>query len=382
MKLRKRRTRGYTVGITIFVNPDGDLGLWENGLRQNVFFLYELFKAAPNCGKVWLLNHGDAEPAAMPEGLDVPFSDIVRTPTVMDDLDYVIVIGAAIDPMMMTMLREAGTKIISYRGGNGAILSIESIISEERRPNAERYFDVGHFDAIWITPQHVHTYKPWLQTLYRLPVSVVPQIWAPTFLNTRPVVKEGLFGYKPGSDKWRVGMMDPNITVMKTSHMGMLLCEAAWRERRDMFKAIYVSNAADLIASAHFNSFASSMQAVKAGIMTVEPRFVSPDFLANHCDAIVTHHWENGLNYMYYDVLYGGYPLIHNSEFLKDYGYYYPDFSPDVGAKVLIEAFERHDKELPAYQAKSKALIDSLAPSHPDNIALHERLLTAPAVTL
>jgi hypothetical protein len=382
VKKRIRRTRGYTVGISVFVNANGDLGLWENGLRQNVFFLYELFRAAPNCAKVYLLNHGDGDPTAMPDGLDFPLDAIVKTPDVMADLDYVIVIGAAIDPTTLVMLREQGTKIISYRGGNGAVLSIESIIDEKRRPQAERYFDVGLFDAVWMTPQHIHTYKPWIQTIYRLPVSEVPQIWSPTFLDCRQVSKDGLFGYQPGKDKWRVGMMDPNITVMKTSHMGMLACEVAYRERPGMFKSIYVSNASQLMDHPHFSSFASSMSAAKAGIMTVEPRFISADFLANHCDAIVTHHWENGLNYVYYDVLHGNYPLIHNSSFLKDYGYYYPDWSPDIGGKVLIDAFDRHDKELPAYQAKCRELIARVAPTHPDNIALHERLLTAPIVTL
>ena len=382
MKKRVRRTRGYTVGISIFVNANGDLGLWENGLRQNVFFLYELFSAAPNCAKVLLLNHGDGEPTAMPDGLDFPLDAIVKTPDVMADLDYVIVIGAAIDPTTLVMLREQGTKIISYRGGNGAVLSIESIIDETRRPQAERYFDVGLFDAIWMTPQHLHTYRPWLQTIYRLPVSEVPQIWSPTFLDCRPVSKEGLFGYKPGKDKWRVGMMDPNNTVMKTSHMGILACEVAFRARPGMFKSIYISNAAHLIDHPHFSNFASSMTAAKAGIMTVEPRFISADFLANHCDAIVTHQWENGLNYVYYDVLHGHYPLIHNSPFLKDYGYYYPDWSPDIGGKMLVDAFDRHDRELPAYQVKCRELIARVAPTNPAIIAMHERLLTAPVLSL
>lgn len=382
MKSHIFKDRGYTVGITIFVDAEGKLGLWENGLRQNVLFLYELFKASDNCKKVFLLNHGEAEPTELIDGLDVPLGDIVRTDTVMDQLDYVIVLGAAIDPAMMQALRDRGTKLISYRGGNGAVLSIESIINEGRRQNAERYFDVGFFDGIWITPQHVHTYKPWLQTVYRLPVTVVPQIWSPTILSTRPVVKEGLFGYRPGNQKWRVGVMDPNNTVMKTSHMSMLLCEAAWRQRPEIFQAIYISNAVSLMDNAHFSSFASSMQAVKAGIMTVEPRFISADFLANHCDAIVTHHWENGLNYLFYEILFGSYPLFHNSEYLKEYGYYYPDFAPDVGGSVLCDAFDIHDQQLPSYKTKCAELMRKLAPTNPANIELHERLLAAPVLKL
>ena len=50
--------------------------------------------------------------------------------------------------------------------------------------------------------------------------------------------------------------------------------------------------------------------------------------------------------------------------------------------KVLIDAFDRHDKELPAYQAKCRELIARIAPTNPDNIALHERLLTAPIIAL
>lgn len=377
MKPRIRKTRGYTVGITIFVNRDGSFGLWENGLRQNVIFLYEMFKAAPNCARVLLLNHGDGEPTEMGESLDIPLSDVVRTPSVIDDLDYVISIGAAMDVVTLAILREKGTKLILYRGGNGAVISMEALITPPPRPDGERFFDVGLFDAIWMTPQHIHTYKSWTQTLYRAPVDEVPQIWAPTFLETRPVVASGLFGYKPGRAKWRVGMLDPNITVMKTSHMGMLVAEAAWRERREAFEAIYVSNGLPHAENPHFKSFATSLQAVKAGIMTLEPRFVSADFLANHCDAVVTHHWENGLNYVYYDVLHGGYPLIHNSSYLKDYGYYYPDFAADEGGKILLDAFDRHDKELPAYQAKCRELIARLAPANKANIELHERLLTA-----
>ena len=135
--------------------------------------------------------------------------------------------------------------------------------------------------------------------------------------------------------------MDPNITVMKTSHMPMLVCEAAYRRRPDAFRAMYITNGWPHRENVHFTSFANSLQSSKAGIMTIEPRFLSSDFLANHCDAVVTHQWENGLNYLYYEVLWGGYPLIHNSEFLKDYGYYYRDFDAESGADALLQGARR-----------------------------------------
>ena len=61
-------------------------------------------------------------------------------------------------------------------------------------------------------------------------------------------------------------------------------------------------------------------------------RFPVYELLGQFVDTVVVHHWENGLNYLYYDVLYGGYPLIHNSEFLKDVGYYFDAFDVQSGA--------------------------------------------------
>jgi len=366
---------GYSVGITIYVGKDGDLGLYENGLRQNVLFLYQLFTAAPGCRRVHLLNHGEGEFTAWPPGLGMEGVPVVRTATVADDLTHIIVLGASVAPDELRALRERGVRVIGYKGGNGAVISIEAMIAKPPRADAERYFDLGLYDELWMTPQHLHTYAGWCRTVYRVPVYEVPQIWAPTFIDNRADAVQGRFGYRPGSKKWRVGVMEPNITVMKTSHMAMLACEAAYRARPEAFGAIFVSNTVQHREQPHFLSFAGSLSAVKDKVMTFEPRFVSADFLANHCDAVVTHHWQNGLNYLYYEVLHGGYPLIHNSAFLADYGYYYADFAADEGGARLLDAMHSHDAELHHYQASVARLTSGLCPATPANIEIHERLI-------
>jgi hypothetical protein len=372
---------GYTIGVTLFVKADGDLGLFENGLRQNVLFLYLLFKNAPNCARVYLLNHGDSDNPKIPEGLGIAPDAVVRTSQVIDQLDYVIGAGAGMDRETVMALRRRGCRMICYKGGNGAVISIEAIAAKPQRPDAELYFDHDYYDAIWMTPQHIHTYRGWCQTLYRCPVYEAPQIWAPLLIETAdPHVREN-FGYRATGEPWRVGVMDPNITVMKTSHLPMLVCETAFRRRREAFRAMYVTNAISYKDDDHFRSFAVSLEASKAGVMTIEQRFVSSHFLTNHCDAVVTHHWENGLNYMYYEVLYGGYPLIHNSEFLKDYGYYYDDFDAESGADALLRAFDGHDRELDDYRRRNAPLLRRLDPATPETIELHEQLLAQISIT-
>lgn len=367
--------RRYTIGISIFVNADGKLSLFENGLRQNVLFLYELFKASPNCERVFLLNHGDGEPVDPLGEAGIPADIIVRTPTVIDELDYVLSIGAALDTQTVAQLKQRNVPVIGYKCGNGGVIAMEAMCAEPPRGDAERYFDADYFDLIWMTPQHIHTYKGWCETVYRTPVVEVGQVWSPWFIDRREEDVRERFGYRPNGEPWRIGVLDPNITVMKTSHMPMLVCEAAYRQQPDSFAAFYIANGLRYAGQTHFSSFYQAMTAAKAGKMTLEPRFVGVDMLANHCDAVVTHHWENGLNYLYYEVLYGGYPLIHNSSFLRDYGYYYPDFDAQQGGDALLHALDYHDDNLEDYRADVAELIETVSPYNPAHIAAHEALL-------
>ena len=368
--------RGYCVGITIFVGAGGDLGLYENGLRQNVIFLYQLYTADPACRRVVLLNHGDGEFTAWPPHLGMDDAVVVRTSEVADDLDVLIVIGASVEPERLAALRARGVRIIGYKGGNGAVISIEAMIAKPPRTDAERYFDLGHYDELWMTPQHIATYAGWARTVYRVPVREIPQIWAPTFIDHRAHALGGRFGYRPGRAKWRVGVMEPNITVMKTSHQAMLACEAAYRAAPHRFEAFLISNTQAHASNPHLISFAGALSAVRDGLMTFEPRFVSADFLANHCDAIVTHHWQNGLNYLYYEVLHGGYPLVHNAALLRDYGYYYNDFAADEAGAQLVAATASHDANLAAYRANVARLVARLDPTTRANIAAHAPVMT------
>ena len=375
-----RPKRGYVVGVTIFIKAGGALGLFENGLRQNVLFLYHLFKAAPDCARVLLLNHGDGEAGEIPPELGVTPADIVRTPEVMDALDYVVVIGAAMDRETVMALKGRGCRIIAYKGGNGAVISMEAMIARPPRGDAERYFDADFYDAIWMTPQHLATYRGWCETLYRRPVSEVPQIWSPLLIEAMPASARARFGWRAPEGPARIGILDPNVTVMKTSHLPMLVCEVAYRRAPGAFSAIYVTNGWPHRDNPHFKSFTLSLTVAQAGVMTLEPRFVGLEFIADHCDAVVTHHWENGLNYLYYEVLWGNYPLVHNSAFLRDLGYYYPDFDAEAGGEALLTALAEHPRRAADLAARAKALFERLDPAAPANIALHERLLAEAAL--
>ena len=341
------------IGITIFINKDGSLGLFENGLRQNVIFLARLLAKRH---EVFLLNGGDSEPAEVPYFLSaIPITRRV------ENLDVVISLGAGLSAAEVEFYRKTA-KIICYKGGNGGVIAMEAVCSKPIRADAEPYYDKDFYDMIWMTPQHLHTYKGWCETLYRCPVVEVPQVWEPLFIPTE-------YGYRP-TDKFRVGVMEPNITVMKTSHYPIMVTEYGYRKQPELFKAVYVTNSIQFASDPHFAGFCNAMTVFKNGIATVEQRFQGTEFIRDHCDAVVTHQWENALNYLYHEVLYGNYPLIHNSSLMSSYGYYYPDFQTEQGGKELVRALKRHNHHLAGYARKHKSLFKDL-----QNLEKHLELL-------
>lgn len=374
---------GYTIGITTYVNPDGDLGLFSAGIRQNQHFLHQLFKASPNCKRAYLLIDGCPRPV-IPEGYPIDGADCVYMADVIDQLDYVVGVGTAIEQNLVEQLHARGAKVISYKGGNGAVMCMESLASSGYHKGvpgdgSEAYYDHTSFDQIWVTPQHMHTCRSWYETIYQVPVHEVPQVWAPDILEAS---RAPGWGYKAGDRKWRVSILDPNNTVMKTSHWPMLAFEAAWRRNPEAFAQCMVCNSVQFVENPSFKSFALAMTSAHArnaadtgSVMSFEPRAPTAQHMAAHSDAVITHQWENDLNYLYYDVLYGGYPLIHNSERLRDYGYCYHSFDAEDGASMLLIAKAVHDRNLRDYRRNNARLFKALAPTNRALQEAHERLI-------
>ena len=371
-----RALKPYNIAISMDFAEGNFGGVFTNGLRQNNIFLYRMFKASQRCRNVWLLNMGSVD-YSYPEGaMGLAKDAVARFDDIKGDLDFLIAVGNRPGREQLEYLRAHGCKTIIYKGGNSAILSMEGVAEEDIDKYGEFYFDCDLYDTVWMTPQHIHSYSHWAKTIYRTEVHEVPQVWDSTLIDLQDAEVREKFGYrKRRSKKWRVGITDPNITVMKTIHMPALVCEAAYRLKPKLFEKIYVTNSLALMKDAHFTSFIGALSSTKAGVLSVEQRFMLYDFLTKHVDAIVTHHWENGLNYLYYEVLFGGYPLVHNSEFLKNFGYYYNSFDAEDGARALIEAMQGHDANLAAYKRRNAKLFKRLDPLNPANIELHEGLL-------
>ena len=86
--------------------------------------------------------------------------------------------------------------------------------------------------------------------------------------------------------------------------------------------------------------------------------------MQNYCNVVISYqeNWE--LNYLYLECFYLGIPLIHNSEILKDWGYYYPKMDVDIAVHHIKNLKYTHKKD--EYIARHKNLLNRYNLSNPE----------------
>jgi hypothetical protein len=365
--------RKLRVGVTIHIR-DGHQSIWENGIFQNCVFLVQLFNLSPEVEKAVLVNGSGAKEVHPSMMFDQVGVEMIDLSTALEKLDVIIEMSSQVPEDWLVKFRQRGGRIAWMRCGNDYVIDVERAMYN--LPPAG-LCSGKVYDAIWTLPEYERSCSDYFAITTRAPVKIVPHLWTPEFLDkgaaTLPSGKR--FGYEPGKARWRVCSFEPNMCMVKTCIMPMLVCEEAYRKAPDRFEFIRICNTLKAKENPGFVRFAKFLDIVNHGVASFEGRFSVHEYMAHFGDCIVSHHWENGQNYLYYEALYGGYPLIHNSEFIRDQGYFYPDFDCQAGGEALVRAFESHDKNLNDYKAKAADFLKTLDIKFPANIEAYSNEL-------
>jgi hypothetical protein len=373
--MKRPRKRKLKVGVTLFIRQ-GQQSLWENGIFQNCYFLLLLLQKSPLVDKAFIVNGGDGDPAEAADFLKLAPAPVIDLDTAQRDLDVVIELSAQLNPDWGRAFKARGGRIVGMRVANDYVIDIERMIF--KLPNAT-VVSGAPYDEIWTLPAFEATCAEYYRTTLRAPVRVMQHLWSPLLLDRAAAeAKPGqTFDYQPGRERWRLAILEPNICSVKTAHLPMMICDIAHRRDPGFIEYLRVYNAMALKERSIFVQFARSLDLVRHGIATFEPRFPLFEVMGDQADAIVAHSWENEQNYLYYEALHGGYPLIHNSRFLADCGYHYPDFDCDEGASALREAFAAHDGSLDDYRRRARTFLQRLDPESDRNVAAYSEALSS-----
>ncbi|HEX4197234.1 MAG TPA: DUF2827 family protein [Caulobacteraceae bacterium] len=354
------------IGITAFSGVTAHDALWSSGLHQNIVYLALVFQRLPEVELCALVSWPPgAGPHALGELYGIPTLEIEDA---VEKLDIIIELGARAEIQFSGPFRERGGKLVSYMAGNAMVMSFEDLANDVSYGD---YINAVGFDACWITPQHWHMNHAYCAITRTPNVEIAPHVWHPMCLTQSAFqLKVNPFWRPPAGDTWRIGVFDPNVNVVKTFQLPLLVCEEAYRKQPELIDRVLLFSAAHLRGNPHFEQFCAATDISRAGKVFAESRFLVAEMLGSHIDAVVTHQWENALNYLYWDVLYLGWPLIHNSPEFEEAGYYYPAFDPQTGGEVLREALNTHSAEQVARRPK---VLEALWRYNIDNPAVQRR---------
>ncbi len=361
------------IGVTVGLSTPQE-SLWVNGIKQNAVFLCEALRHCPCVESACLVNMTAVDTSAIPWNRDswptFSFADA------KDDLDVLIELGGQIDATQTDYMKDRGARVVSYCCGVEYVNVAQSIIFGRNAWPSGIYVN-PRYDAVWLIPQVADTSRHFFQSFRRCPAEVVPFVWDPVFLRERARDLPNGGEYTPRSGAARVSVIEPNIDLVKFCLYPILITEEAYRRSRESIGFLTVGNSKNMAESdAAFISLMMTLDLVKDHKATFIGRLETPEFLAQHTDAVVSHQWGNPLNYLYLEVCWQGFPLIHNASLCKGLGYYYPDNDVEAGAAALLRAIETHDENYEAYRSSQRSQIKAYLPGNADVTSRYESLLS------
>lgn len=352
--------------------------LFDSGIGQNALFLYMVFQ---NLGYPVDMFSVQASFTKL-DYKEIPvqtFSSAVNFAL----YDAIITVGAGLLPEEYSLCKKHRVRVIGYLCGNAFMMNLQDFVSPTKATTI-----VGKqspLDTMWLLNAFAYM-KTYVQLMRGVPVSLVPHVWSPILLEdyVQTTLKKPptALSYTPDthtSSKINLIILEPNIQFLKTALLPLVASEKVFLRNAELIDTVYIFNYPE---NENAERILKNLNVSKHVRVFKQMHICEILLYFNSIPGIpivVSHQMYTHLNYLYYELLYYGFPLVHNSTMLKEFGYYYKDCDVDTCADQIIRASRTHATAASAETlAKNRAY---LAPLHPDSASCQrewaERLQTA-----
>jgi hypothetical protein len=222
-----------------------------------------------------------------------------------------------------------------------------------------------------------NTNQHYWQTLMRTKCVEVPFIWSSKSIDFVQLCENKTYEdllYKHRAPQKKLVIFEPNISIMKWCGPSLLSCENAYRSLQDksLISGVFVNNINGREKDGSINKFnldaftiyVNNLDLCADKKVTIEGRFNTLAFMHVYGDIAVSHQWENNLNYLYFDLAWMGWPIVHNASLCPDVGYYYPQFNYEEGGHQILEAIQHHEENHAEYLQRNRRAIDKYLPTN------------------
>jgi len=359
-KIAPAKTHTQAIGIIT-----GDTSLFSNGLIQNAYFLYEVFtRLGHTCH---LLSYNKSYTKL--DYNDIPIRTLSEDDTVFRVSDYkmIITVAMGITESMYKKCKAVGVRVIGFICGNSLLMNLEDFKTSP--PTGAVVGKERPVDELWVIEAFDYM-KSYLELLRGAPVRLVPHLWSPRLLETVVIEKlkkpASALLYSPTihtSKQIEIIVLEPNINVVKTALIPLMAAERVFLDAKELINEVYIfnypvenKNAEAILGNLMVKGKVRKFKSLHIGdILT---HFNAKDTMP----VFVCHQLYTPWNYLYYELLYFGYPFIHNSPRLKEFGYYYNEFDIDGCARQVRLAHETHNRVAASKMARARAYLDTIDP--------------------
>lgn len=377
------RTEKIKIGITLGLK-DNKESIWTNGIKQNVLMLIHLLKNSDKEYDVHLLNTIKADFSTKQSYLNdiqVDYFDDVYL-----EMDMIIVMGAQIHNYQIEAFRKSGKhkKVIAYKCGNNYVIAMENILFGDNPNKTYQYNE--DYDEIWYIPQQDEVNRGYYHTLYRTEAFIVPFIWHHKFLlesvtDIERGFKRGSYKknwqYEIGKEKKILGIMEPNLNIVKFSLIPTMIAEECYRGNigKKHIDKLRITNSEKVKNHKEFLAMIGTFDLYKDNKISAESRYQTAFMLTQHLDVLICHQILNPLNYLYLDSVFLGYPVLHNAPMCKDLGYYYEGSDTIEAAKKLDFILTEHDKNIESYDEKNDKALQRYHADNEELVNTYDKLI-------
>jgi len=374
------------IGITLGLRKDNE-SMWVNGIKQNAIFLQNLLQ---KCGhKVSLLDTSSNVECDSKDGRisdDKIIWDSKKYPIYKFNkhahkCDIIILLGTTLSDKSLSGFKTAtnGKRIVKYQCGNNYVIEMERMLFD--KSDHKLLYKSSLVDECWYVPQQGYQNHHYYRVLMNLPedkVKAVPFVWDPMFIDAVESFydkRKNVPVYQPKENKdKKLCVMEPNMNVVKMSTIPLLIIEDAYNKYNIDYLYTSLISSVNLAKKTLWQHLVNGLNSIKKTIKTAH-RMPVHSILANHADVVISHQWENPLNYAYLDAMYLQFPLIHNAEMIKDAGYYYPEFDVSKGAEQLKWVLDNHDSNIDSYNERNEEVLTRYTVYNEDMLKTYNKLI-------
>ena len=369
-----KNNKTIKVGITV----NFGIKIFSNGLQQNIIFLKKLFDNIQNFEPIFIYTGKIPEEDYISKEQCINYTDFIKEQHKYFDL--VILVGFWLEQNYIKDIKKSNKKIklVTLQCGNQFVEnSMRSIHNYEKVEYFNQAFE--GIDAVWILPQHAQNIS-YMKTHYRTDsISIVPYIWDSAIIDSqikelsKNEERDILFTNKLTD----VVILEPNLSLIKNCILPIYIVEAFERKFKNKLSSLNILGGLSLVDNHYFMRLIMQLDIFKErkDFLKVHNRFKFIDAIRLFGSLVISHQLENDLNYLYFDALYLNLPLIHNSNTLKKYGYFYPHNDIDVAIIKIKDILESHNKNIINYKKRNKEMFEIYSIENKNNQKLYIELI-------